>query len=159
MSTQIRRATAQDVPAILDLIRQLAEYERLAHLVQATEENLRRTLFGPNPAAEVLMAEYNGECAAFALFFSTYSTFRAQPGLYLEDLYVKPHLRGKGIGSALMNRLSSIAVERGCDRLDWEVLDWNEPAIRFYRNLGAEPQDSWTRYRLTFGNPPTTSKA
>ena len=149
MSTIIRSATELDVPVILDLIRQLAEYEQLAHLVAATEEPLRETLFGAKPAAEVLLADCEGECAGFAVFFTTYSTFLAQPGIYLEDLYVKPHGRGKGVGSALLQRLAGIAVERGCGRVEWEVLDWNEPSIQFYKNLGAEPLQEWTKYRLT----------
>jgi len=146
---QIRSATESDIPVLLDMIRQLAEYEKLAHLVTATEGRLRQTLFGSQPAAEVLLADYQRECAGFAAFFATYSTFLAQPGLYLEDLYVKPHLRGQGVGSALMRRLAGIAVERGCRRLEWGVLDWNEPSIRFYRNLGAEPLRDWTKYRLS----------
>ena len=149
MSTlRIRPATELDVPVILDLIRQLAEYERLAHLVEATEARLRETLFGARPAAEVLLAEWDRECAGFAVFFANYSTFVAQPGIYLEDLYVQPHIRGKGVGSALLQRVVAIAVERGCGRLEWEVLDWNEPSIQFYKSLGAEPLHDWTKYRL-----------
>jgi GNAT superfamily N-acetyltransferase len=106
-------------------------------------------LFGDRPAAEALMAYRDLECAGFALFFPNYSTFLAQPGIYLEDLYVKPHFRGKGIGFALLQRLAAIAIERGCGRLEWEVLDWNEPSIRFYRRIGAAPMDEWTKYRLT----------
>ena len=142
-------ATELDIPVILDLIRQLAEYEKLAHMVIATEERLRRTLFGSGVAAEVLLAHYDGECAGFALFFPNYSTFLAQPGIYLEDLYVKPHLRGKGVGLALLRKLAKIAAERNYGRVEWDVLDWNEPAIRFYKKLGATPMDAWTRYRLT----------
>jgi len=150
MSTlRIRAAAESDVAAILELIRQLAEYERLIHACVATEERLRRTLFGESPAAEVLLADYAGECAGFAVFFGTYSTFLALPGIYLEDLFVKPHLRGKGIGLALLRHLARIALERGCGRVEWEVLDWNEPSIRFYKKLGAEPLGEWTRYRLT----------
>jgi GNAT superfamily N-acetyltransferase len=134
---------------ILDMIRALAEYEKLAHTVEATEERLRETLFGIEPAAEVLSAHYERECAGFAVFFATYSTFLAQPGLYLEDLYVKPHLRGKGIGLALLKHLGSVATERGCGRLEWGVLDWNQPAIQFYKKLGAVAMDEWTKYRLT----------
>ncbi len=134
---------------ILDLIRRLAEYERLAHVVAATEEGLRETLFGAKPAAEVLLADCEQECAGFAVFFVTYSTFLARPGIYLEDVYVKPQWRGKGVGSALLQRVAGIAVERGCGRMEWEVLDWNEPSIQFYKNLGAEPLQEWTRYRLT----------
>ena len=149
MLTTIRSATELDVPVILDLIRQLAEYEQLAHLVAATEERLRETLFGTKPAAEVLLADCELECAGFAVFFPTYSTFLAQPGIYLEDLYVKPHVRGKGVGSALLQRLAEIAAERGCVRLEWQALDWNKPSIQFYKNLGAEPLEEWTKYRLT----------
>src|SRR5260370_2468338 len=130
MSTIIRSATELDVPVILDLIRQLAEYEQLAHLVAATEERLRETLFGAKPAAEVLLADCERECAGFAVFFASYSTFLAQPGIYLEDLYVKPHVRGKGVGSALLQRLAEITVERGCARVELPGLDWNQPSIQ-----------------------------
>jgi GNAT superfamily N-acetyltransferase len=149
MATIIRPAAEGDVPLILDLIRQLAQYEQRAHLVTATEDRVRRTLFGARPAAEVLLAECDGECAGFAVFFPSYSTYLAQPGIFLEDLYVQPHARGCGVGSALLQRVARIAVERGCGRLEWGVLDWNEPSIRFYRNLGAEPLEDWTKYRLT----------
>ena len=142
-------ATEPDLPVILDLIRALAEYEKLGHIVTATEARLRETLFGSKPAAEVLLAHWDRECAGFAVFFATYSTYLAQPGLYLEDLYVKPHLRGKGIGLALLKRVAGIAGERGCGRLEWGVLDWNQPAIQFYKKLGAVPMDDWTKYRLT----------
>jgi GNAT superfamily N-acetyltransferase len=145
---RIVSATEMDLPVILDMIHALADYEKLTHLVTATEDRLRETLFGTEPAAEVLLAHGERECAGFAVFFATYSTFLAQPGLYLEDLYVKPHLRGKGIGSALLKHLAGIAVERGCRRLEWGVLNWNQPAIRFYEKLGAVPMDEWTRYRL-----------
>jgi GNAT superfamily N-acetyltransferase len=142
-------ATEPDIPVILELIRALAEYEKLAHWVTATEERLRDTLFGAKPAADVLLAHYDLECAGFALFFENYSTFLAQPGIYLEDLYVKPHFRGKGIGFALLERLAQIAGERGCGRVEWQVLDWNQPSIEFYKKLGAVPLDDWTKYRLT----------
>lgn len=142
-------ATEPDLPVILDLIHALAEYEEHAHLVTATPGRLRETLFGIKPAAEVLLAYWDRECAGFAVFFATYSTFLAQPGLYLEDLYVKPHLRGQGIGLALMKRVAGIAAERGCGRLEWGVLDWNQPSIQFYKKLGALPMDDWTKYRLT----------
>ncbi|HUE04749.1 MAG TPA: GNAT family N-acetyltransferase [Bryobacteraceae bacterium] len=145
----IRPATEFDIPVILDLIRQLADYERLAHQVVATEERLRETLFGATPAAEVLLADYERESVGFAVFFTTYSTFLAQPGIYLEDLYVKPDLRGKGIGLALLQRVSAIAIERGCGRVEWGALNWNEPSIRFYKSRGAEPLEEWTKYRLT----------
>jgi GNAT superfamily N-acetyltransferase len=146
---QIAAAKESDVPLILELIRALADYEKLSHAVTATEEQVRETLFGVKPAAEVLLAHWQNEGAGFAVFFSTYSTFLAQPGIYLEDLYVKPHLRGRGIGLALLRRLAAIANERRCGRLEWSVLNWNEPAIGFYRKLGAFPLDEWTTYRLT----------
>jgi GNAT superfamily N-acetyltransferase len=142
-------ATPAETPVILEMIRALAEYEKLSHIVTATEEQIRQTLFGPKPAAEVLLAEWNSEWAGFALFFPTYSTFLAQPGLYLEDLYVKPHARGKGLGLALLKALAKIAVARGYGRVEWAVLDWNEPSIGFYKKLGAKPMDEWTTYRLS----------
>ncbi len=119
------------------MIRELAEYEKLAHVVVATEERLRETLFGKQPAAEVLLAYWDQECVGFALFFPNYSTFLAKPGIYLEDLYVKPHARGHGVGFALLAHLGKIATERGCGRIEWEVLNWNEPSIQFYKKLGA----------------------
>jgi GNAT superfamily N-acetyltransferase len=146
---RIVRATESDVPVILEMIRGLAEYEKLSHLVTATEARLRDSLFGPHPAAEVLLAYRGDECAGFALFFQTYSTFLAQSGIYLEDLYVNPHARRQGLGLALLVRIAQIAAERGSGRVEWEVLDWNEPSIRFYKALGATPMDQWTRYRLT----------
>jgi len=145
----IRSAVRNDVPLILSLIRELAEYERLAHEMVATESQLDRWLFSDRPAAEVLIGEVCGEPAGFALFFQNFSTFLAKPGIYLEDLYVRPAARGLGLGSALLRRLAGLAVERGCGRLEWAVLDWNQPAIDFYKNLGARPMDEWTIYRLT----------
>jgi GNAT superfamily N-acetyltransferase len=142
-------ATEQDVPIILDMIRELAEYEKLLDICVATEDQLRRTLFGERPAAEVLIARLEGAPVGFALFFPNYSTFLAQPGIFLEDLYVKPHARGKGAGLALLSELARIAVARGCGRVEWLVLDWNEPSIQFYRKLGAVPMDDWTTFRLT----------
>jgi GNAT superfamily N-acetyltransferase len=142
-------ATPAETPVILEMIKGLAEYEKLSHIVTATEEQIRQTLFGPKPAAEVLLAEWNSEWAGFALFFPTYSTFLAQPGLYLEDLYVKPHARGKGLGLALLKELAKVAVTRGYRRVEWAVLDWNEPSIGFYKKLGAVPMDEWTTYRLS----------
>jgi GNAT superfamily N-acetyltransferase len=142
-------ATEADVAVILEMIRGLAEYEKLSHVVAATEEQLRLTLFGECPVAEVLLAHWNGEPIGFALFFPNYSTFLAQPGLYLEDLFVKPHARGKGAGLALLGELARIAVERGCGRVEWVVLDWNDPAIRFYKKLGAVAMDDWTTFKLT----------
>jgi GNAT superfamily N-acetyltransferase len=144
----IRPAAPADVPAIARLIRGLAEYERLAQLVALDESRLRDHLFGPHPFAEVLLAEDAGQVVGFALFFHNYSTFLGQPGIYLEDLFVEPVHRGKGHGKALLTALARLAVDRGCGRLDWVVLDWNEPAIRFYKSLGAEPMDEWTGYRL-----------
>jgi GNAT superfamily N-acetyltransferase len=146
---QITPATETDVPVILEMIRGLAEYEKLLHVVAATEEQLRRTLFGERPAAEVLLAHSRGEAIGFALFFPNYSTFLAQAGIYLEDLYVKPHARGKGAGLALFVELARIAVARGCGRVEWSVLDWNEPSIQFYKRLGAVTMDDWTTFRLT----------
>lgn len=149
MPTFIRPAAEPDVPVILDFIRQLAEYERLSHQVTATEDRIRQTLFGPRPAAEVLLADMESECAGFAVFFGNYSTYLAQPGLYLEDLYVKPHWRGQGVGRALLRGVAEIAIKRGCGRVEWSALDWNESSIRFYKNLGAEELSDLTRYRLT----------
>jgi GNAT superfamily N-acetyltransferase len=146
---RIRPAAEPDVPLILRFIRELAEYERLLHEVVATEERLRDTLFGARPAAEVVIAEDADEAVGFALFFHNYSTFLAQPGIYLEDLYVRPEARGRGAGRALLAHLARLAKERGCGRLEWWVLDWNESAIRFYRSLGAQPMDDWTVFRLT----------
>ena len=146
---QIRRAARRDVREILRLIRALAEYEKLAHEVVADEKRLAQHLFGARPAAEVLLAEVDGRSAGFALFFHNYSTFLARPGLYLEDLYVEPALRGRGIGKALLSALARLAVERGCGRFEWAVLDWNTPAIEFYRSLGARPVSDWTIFRMT----------
>jgi len=145
----IRAATSDDVPLILDFIRGLAKYERLEHEVVATEERLRATLFGNPRFAEVLIAGEDDEPAGFALFFHNYSTFLGAPGIYLEDLFVKPEMRGRGIGKALLVRLAQIARERGCGRLEWAVLDWNEPSINFYKALGAKPMDDWTVFRVT----------
>jgi GNAT superfamily N-acetyltransferase len=145
----LRSATAADVPQILAYIQGLADYEKLTHACVATEDSLRQTLFGPRPYAEVILGEYDGEPAGFALFFHNYSTFRAAPGIYLEDLYVLPERRGHGVGKALLKQLAKLAVERGCARLEWSVLDWNAPSIAFYNSLGAEPQDEWTIFRVT----------
>jgi GNAT superfamily N-acetyltransferase len=148
-SITIRTATAHDVPLILSFIRQLAEYERLLDAVKATEEQLRATLFGDKPVGEVLIAEDAGTPVGFALFFQNYSTFLAQPGLYLEDLFVIPTARGKGVGRVLLARLAELAIERGYGRVEWAVLDWNAPAIGFYRRIGAVPMQDWTIMRLT----------
>jgi GNAT superfamily N-acetyltransferase len=148
----IRYATTNDCAAILGFIRELAEYERLAHEVVADEAQLRATLFGDKPAAEVLLAEVAGEAVGFALFFPSYSTFLGKPGLYLEDLFVRPTSRSKGVGAALMSALARIAVQRHYGRFEWSVLDWNAPALKFYAALGANPQSEWTVQRLT-GEP------
>ena len=148
-NVRIAPATERDVPQILELIKGLAEYERLSHVVKATEDGLRRTLFGERPAAEVLLAYDDGECVGLAVFFTNYSTFLAKPGLYLEDVFVKPHARRKGIGLKILKHLAAIAEERDYGRMEWSVLDWNEPAIGFYKKLGAAPLDDWTIFRLT----------
>ena len=134
---------------ILSFIRELAEYERLSHEVVATEEALRDHLFGERPVAEVVIAEDGEAAAGFALFFHSFSTFLGRPGIYLEDLYVRPAFRGRGTGRALLVHLARLAKERGCGRLEWSVLDWNEPAIGFYRRIGASPVGGWTVYRLS----------
>ena len=148
-SVELRNAGREDVPLILQLIRELAEYERLPHEVVANEELLAGALFSERPAAEALIASLDGEPVGFALFFTNFSTFLARPGIYLEDLFVRPHARGRGIGRAMLQRIAAIAVERNCGRMEWSVLDWNGPAIGFYRNLGAVPMDEWTVFRLT----------
>ena len=145
---QIRNAGREDVPLILAFVRKLAEYERLDHAVEATEELLEETMFGARSVAECVFAEWNGEPVGFALFFHNYSTFLGRPGVYLEDLFVDPPYRGKGIGKALLVHVAKLAVERGCGRVDWSVLDWNEPSIGFYKKLGARPLDAWTTYRV-----------
>ena len=148
----VRTATRDDAPLILAFIRELAAYEKLAEEVVATEATLAATLFGPRPYAFVLIAEVDGIAAGFALFFHNYSTFLGRPGIFLEDLFVRPDARGRGAGRALISRLAAIAVERGCGRLEWAVLDWNESAIGFYRKLGATALSDWTTYRLTGGS-------
>jgi GNAT superfamily N-acetyltransferase len=145
----IREATATDVPAILGLIRELAEYERLLDMVVATEASLDRSLFGPRPFAEALVVEFRGETVGFALFFHNFSTFLGKPGVYLEDLFIRPAFRGRGLGKKLLTRVAQIAVERDCGRMEWSVLNWNEPAIQFYESLDAKPLSEWTMYRLT----------
>jgi GNAT superfamily N-acetyltransferase len=144
----IREATEDDLPLILSFIRELADYERLSHEVRATGEGLRRALFGARPFAETLIGSVEGAPAGFALFFHNFSTFLGRPGIYLEDLYVRTEFRGRGLGKALLARLAALALERGCGRLEWSVLDWNEPSIAFYRRLGALPMSDWTLFRL-----------
>lgn len=148
MSTAIRSAVPGDLPLICAFIRELADYEKLAHAVRFDEAVLHDHLFGPRPMAEVLIGEVDGEAQGFALFFHNFSTFEGRPGIYLEDLYVRPAARGAGLGKALLTKLAALAVERDCARLEWSVLDWNEPAIGFYRSLGAVPQEQWTVMRV-----------
>jgi GNAT superfamily N-acetyltransferase len=145
---EIRSATEQDAAVVLQMIRDLAEYEKLSHVVVATEDKIRATLFSEDPAADVLLAYQGEECIGFAVFFATYSTFLAQPGIYLEDIFVKPNARGQGAGLALLKRIAAIAQSRGCGRVEWEVLDWNKPSIEFYEKLGARSLEGWTKYRL-----------
>ena len=144
----VRTATVDDVPVILDLIRALATYERAPNKVTATEKGLVEVLFGEKPAAEVLLAFENEAAIGFAVFFHNFSTWLGRPGLYLEDLFVRPEDRGKGYGRALLVHIAKIARNRGCGRMEWAVLDWNEPAIQFYRKLGAKSMDEWTVFRL-----------
>ena len=146
---QIRPARVQDVPVILELIRDLATYERAPDEVVATKEQLIEVLFGDRPVAEVLLAFEGKSPVGFAVYFYNFSTWLGRPGLYLEDLFVKPEKRGKGYGRALLVELANIARDRGCGRMEWAVLNWNEPAIKFYRALGAKPMDEWTVFRLT----------
>ncbi|MBW3567144.1 MAG: GNAT family N-acetyltransferase [Proteobacteria bacterium] len=145
----IRPTRREDTALILQLIRELAEYEKLSHAVAATEDVLRENLFGTRPQAEVVIAEQDGETAGFALFFHNFSTFMGKRGLYLEDLYVRPNFRGKGIGKVLLKHLAKIAVDRDCGRFEWAVLDWNKPARNFYVSLGAEPVPEWDIFRVT----------
>jgi GNAT superfamily N-acetyltransferase len=148
MSLSIRPATPADLPLIASLIRELADYEKLAHEVRFDEAALGERLFGPRPYAEVLIGEVDGEAQSFALFFHNFSTFEGKPGVYLEDLYVRPAARGAGLGKAMLKALAQIALERDCARLEWWVLDWNAPAIGFYHKLGAKPMDEWTTMRV-----------
>ncbi len=145
----IRAATADDVPVIFGFIRALAEYEKLSHQVSATPEGLRATLFGERPAAEVALAEVSGQPVGFALFFQNYSTFLARPGIYLEDVFVLPEQRGRGIGKALLVYVAQLARDRSCGRFEWQVLDWNTPSIGFYESLGAQPLQEWITMRVT----------
>jgi GNAT superfamily N-acetyltransferase len=145
---EIRAAEPADIAVIEEFIHALAEYEKLAHAVKADRETLAHYLFGPRPMAEVLIADQDGTPVGFALFFHNFSTFEGRPGLYLEDLFVRPEARGAGAGRALLARLAQLAIERDCARLEWSVLDWNEPAIAVYRAIGAVPMDEWTVQRL-----------
>jgi len=145
----IRAAVEAEIPVILGFIRELAEYERLLHAVTATEADLKHSLFGPERYAHALLACEGGTAVGFAIYFFNYSTFLGRPGLYLEDLYVRPAARGQGVGRRLLAHLARVALERGCGRFEWSVLDWNEPAIRFYRSLGAQPASEWTLFRLS----------
>lgn len=147
--TLLRAAEPRDLPAIVGLIRELADFERLSHLVQVTPETLQPHLFGERPVAECLVGEVQGQVVAFALYFTNFSTFLARPGLYLEDLYVQPAHRGSGLGKALLTRLAGIAAERGYGRFEWSVLDWNENAIRFYQRMGATVMPDWRICRIT----------
>lgn len=147
-SLTIRPAVESDCGTLLSLIKELAEYEKLSHAVIATEDSLRTSLFGPHPTAEAIIGETNDQPVAFALFFYNYSTFLGRKGLYLEDLYVKHECRGFGFGKHMLVHLAKIAVERGCGRFEWSVLDWNSPAIEFYKKLGAVPLAEWTVFRL-----------
>ncbi len=149
MSLRIVPARSEDTVLILEFIRKLAEYEKMLDRVVATEDSLRQWLFGPSPAAEAVIARWDGEPAGFALYYTTFSTFAGRPGIYLEDLYVEPAHRGRGIGKALLAHLARIATNGGYARVEWAVLHWNEPAIGFYRSLGAVPMDQWAVYRLT----------
>ena len=147
--TDIRPANAADVPLILQMVRDLAAFEREGDKVIATEPMLFEALFGPHPAAEAVIAELDGAAVGMALFFHNFSTWTGWRGIYLEDLYVRPEARGAGVGKALLQHLAALAVERGCTRFEWSVLDWNEKAIAFYKAMGAEPMDEWTVYRVT----------
>lgn len=144
----LRFAQESDCPTILGFIRELAEYEKLLDACVATESELSRHLFGESPKAEVILAEWDAKPVGFALFFHNFSTFLAKPGIYLEDLYVQPSMRGKGIGKALLQELARLAGARGCGRLEWSVLNWNTPSIEFYQSLGARAQDEWSIYRV-----------
>lgn len=146
---EIHPATEEDVPLLLRFVKELAEYENLSHEVSATEEALKESLFGGRRVAEALLAYLGDEPVGFALFFHNFSTFLGRPGIYLEDLYVRPEFRGSGIGRTLLAHLAKLAKERGCGRLEWWVLDWNEPSIGFYKSLGAVAMDDWTVYRVT----------
>jgi GNAT superfamily N-acetyltransferase len=145
----IRSASEKDVTSIFSLIKELADFEKLSDQIQTNEDELHKTLFGDDSFVEILVAEYEGKIVGQALFFKNFSTFLGKPGIYLEDLYVKPEMRGKGIGKALLDRIISIAKERNYGRVEWSVLDWNESAIDFYKKIGAIPLNDWTIFRLT----------
>ncbi len=145
----IRESSIDDIPLILNFIKELAEYEKLSHEVSVTEKILKDSLFGRNKYAEVFIAEYDGEPAGQVLFFHNFSTFKGKPGIYIEDLYVRPQYRGKGIGKALLNYINELAINRNCGRVEWVVLNWNKPAINFYEKIGAEPMNDWTTYRIS----------
>ena len=145
---ELRSTTVDDCPLILGLIQELADYEKLSHEVVATVETLEETLFGDTAYAEVFIAEFNSQPVGYALFFHNFSTFTGRPGIYLEDIYIKPEMRGKGFGKSMLSYIAKLAVERNCTRVEWSVLDWNEPSIQFYRSIGAIPMDGWTVQRL-----------
>lgn len=149
MSLVIRDALPEDAATILRFIRELAAYERAEDAVEATEDSIRASIFGPDAVTHALICEIHGRPAGFAVWFYNYSTWQAKNGLYLEDLYVTPEFRGSGAGKQILKRLAALAVEKGCGRFEWSVIDWNEPAIRLYKSIGAEPQSEWVRYRLT----------
>lgn len=149
MNFEIKFATINDVPLILQFIKELAEYEKLLDMVTATEEILQEKLFGEKPCAEVIIAYVDNKPVGFALFFSNFSTFLGKPGIYLEDLYVIPAMRGMGIAKQILNFLAKLTLDRDCGRLEWWVLDWNKPAIDFYKKIGAKPMDEWTVHRVT----------
>ena len=144
----LRKATVEDCPLILSFIRELADYEKLLHEVVASVKTLENTLFGEVAYAQSVIGEYQGTAVGYALFFNNVSTFTGRPGIYLEDLYVQPHMRGQGFGKCLLSYLARLAVDKGCTRVEWSVLDWNEPSIQFYRSIGAAPMDEWTVQRL-----------
>lgn len=148
-SFSIRPATVDDCESILALIQELADYEKLGHEVVASADTLAESLFGETRYAKVLMAELDGKAVGYALYFYNFSTFTGRPGIYLEDIYVQPHLRGSGCGTKLLSKLAQEALEKECTRVEWSVLDWNEPSIKFYRSIGAKPMDGWTVQRLT----------
>lgn len=148
-TTTIKAAAIEDIPTILGFIKELADYEKLTYEMVATEELLRETLFGERQVAEIIIGYSDDQPVGFALFFHNFSTFLGRPGIYLEDLYVKAEFRGNGMGRQLLQYIAKLAKERQCGRVEWSVLDWNEPSIKFYHNLGAKPLDDWTMFRLT----------